>query len=51
MAPLPAFRFPTEETKFPVANTGLDFFGPFYIEDKQGKSRNIMDLFLHASLR
>ena len=36
MAPLPAFRFPTEETKFPFANTGLDFFGPFYIEDKQG---------------
>ena len=37
MAPLPAFRFPTEETKFPFANTGLDFFGPFYIEDKQSK--------------
>ena len=38
MAPLPSFRFPTEETKFPFANTGLDFFGPFYIEDKQGKT-------------
>ena len=37
MAPLPAFRFPTEETKFPFANTGLNFFGPFYIEDKQSK--------------
>ncbi|XP_075253189.1 uncharacterized protein LOC142344990 [Convolutriloba macropyga] len=37
MAPIPAFRFPTEETKFPFANTGLDFFGPFCIEDKQGK--------------
>ncbi|XP_075254843.1 uncharacterized protein LOC142346214 [Convolutriloba macropyga] len=34
MAPLPAFRFPTEETKFPFANTGLDFFGPFYSESK-----------------
>ena len=32
MAPLTAFRFPTEETKFPFANTGLDF-----IEDKEGK--------------
>ena len=37
MAPLPAFRFRTEKSKFPFANTGLDFFGPFYIEDKQGK--------------
>ena len=37
IAPLPAFRFPTEKTKFLFANTGLDFFGPFYIEDKQGK--------------
>ena len=37
MAPLPAFRFPTEETNFPFANTGLDFFGPFYIEDKRSK--------------
>ena len=37
MAPLPAFHFPTEETEFPFANIGLDFFGPFYIEDKQGK--------------
>ena len=37
MAPLPAFRFPIEETKFPFANTGLDFCGPFYIGDKQGK--------------
>ena len=36
LAPLPAFRFPTEETKFPFDNTGLDFFGPFYIEHKQG---------------
>ena len=37
MAPLPAFRFPTEKTKFQFANTGLDFFGPFYIADKQSK--------------
>ena len=37
MSPLPAFRFPTEESKFPFANTGLDFFGPVYIEDKQSK--------------
>ena len=51
MAPLPAFRFPTEETKFPFANTGLDFFGPFYIEDKQGKIEKHYGLFLHASLR
>ena len=37
MAPLPAFRFPTKEAKFPFANTGLDFFGLFYIEEKQSK--------------
>ena len=37
MPPLPAFCFPTEETNFPFANTGLDFFGPFYIKDKQSK--------------
>ena len=35
MAPHPAFRFSTEETKFPFAITGLDFFVLFYIEDKQ----------------
>ena len=37
LAPLPAFRFPAEETKFLFANTGLDLSGPFYIEDKQNK--------------
>ena len=37
IAPLLAFHFPTEETKFPFANTGLDVFGSFYFEDKQGK--------------
>ena len=37
MAPLPAFIFPIEETKFPFANTGLDFYGSFYTEDKPNK--------------
>ena len=35
MAPLPSFRFPTAETQFPFANSGVDFFGPFYIEDSK----------------
>ena len=35
MAPLP-FRFPTAKTQFPFANSGVDFFGPFYIEDSKG---------------
>ena len=39
MAQLLAFRFPTEEPKLPFANTGLYFFGPFYIKDKQRKNR------------
>ena len=37
MAPLPAFHFPIGETKFSFTNTGLDFFGSFYTEDKQNK--------------
>ena len=37
MAPFPAFRFPTEETKIPFANAGMEFFDPFYIEDKQSQ--------------
>ena len=51
MAPLPAFRFLTEEIKFPFANTGLDFFGPFYIENKQSKIEKHYGLVLPASLR
>ena len=33
MAPLRAFSFPSAATQFPVSNSGVDFFGPFYIED------------------
>ena len=44
MALFPAFRFPAEETKCPFANTGLDFFGPFYIEDKQSKTEKHLGL-------
>ena len=50
-APLPAFRFPKEETNFPFANTGLDFFARFILKTNKAKSRNITNLFLHASLR
>ena len=31
LAPLPTFRFQTAETEFHFANSGLDFFGTFYI--------------------
>ena len=36
MAPLRSFRFPTAKTQFPFANSVVDFFGPFYIEDCKG---------------
>ena len=36
MAPLPAFRFPSAATQFPFSNSGVNFFGPFYIEDTKG---------------
>ena len=36
MAPLPSFRFPTTKTQLPFANSGVYFFGPFYIEDSKG---------------
>ena len=37
MVPLPACRFPTNSTQYPFANSGVDFFGPFYIEDAKGQ--------------
>ena len=36
MAPLPSFGFTTAETQFRFANSCLDFFEPFYIEDSKG---------------
>ncbi|XP_075264214.1 uncharacterized protein LOC142356135 [Convolutriloba macropyga] len=37
MAPLPDCRIPTENKQFTFANCGLDFFGPFYIEEGKDK--------------
>ena len=37
MAPLPNCRFPTDSNQYPFANSGVDFFGPFYIEDAKGQ--------------
>ena len=37
MAPLPVCRFPDTLSQFPFANTEIDFFGPFYIEDTKDK--------------
>ena len=34
MAPLPLKRYPDENHLFPFTNAGVDFFGPFYIENK-----------------
>ena len=36
MVPLPSFRFSTAETQFSFANSGVDLFGPFYIEYFKG---------------
>ena len=44
MAILPSFRFPTAETQFPFANSCVDFFGPFYIEDSKGIIEKLYDL-------
>ena len=35
MADLPEFRFPDVNKQYPFVNTGMDMFGPFYIEDKR----------------
>ena len=35
MADLPEFRFPDAIKQYPFVNTGMDMFGPFYIEDKR----------------
>ena len=35
MADLPDFRFPDAYKQYPFVNTGMDMFGPFYIEDKR----------------
>ena len=37
MPPLPVCRFPDTLSQFPFANTGIDFFGSFYIEDTKNK--------------
>ena len=47
MASLPAFRFPSAATQFPFSNSGVDFFGPFYIENTKG-SLEIMAWFSRA---
>ena len=35
MADLPEFRFPDANKQYPFVKTGMDMFGPFYIEDKR----------------
>ena len=37
MSDLPPFRFADAEKQYPFINVGLDYFGPFYIEDKSRK--------------
>ena len=44
MAPLPSFHFPTAETQFPFANSGVDSFGPFYIKDSKGVMEKLYGL-------
>ena len=47
MAPLPACRFPTDSTQYSSANSGVDFFGPFYIEDAKGQIEKTLWPHLH----
>ena len=44
MAPLPACRFPTDSTQYTFANSGVNFFEPFYIEDSKGQIEKHSDL-------
>ena len=44
IAPLPACRFPTDSTQYPFANSGVDLFGPFYIEDAKGQIKKLYSL-------
>ena len=37
MPDLPHFRFADAEKQYPFINVGLDYFGPFYIEDNTRK--------------
>ena len=37
MSDLPHFRFADAEKQYPFINVGLDYFGPFYIEDNTRK--------------
>ena len=37
IAPLPACRFPTDSAQYLFANSGVNFSGPFYIEDAKGQ--------------
>ena len=37
MTPLPVCRFPDTLSQLPFANIGIDFFGPFYIQDSKDK--------------
>ena len=37
MSDLPNFRFADAEKQYPFINVGLDYFGPFYIEDNTRK--------------
>ena len=50
-APLPAFRFRTEKANFPLPSRDWTFLARFILKTNEAKSRNIMDLVLHASLR
>ena len=53
MAPLPVYRFPDtlSLSQFPFANTGIDFFGPFYIEDTKDKLTKYYDLIFTCMVR
>ena len=52
IADLPVFRFPDVNKQHSFVNTGMDMFGPFYIEDKRkGTPMHYVGLFTCLIIR
>ena len=45
MAPLPSSRFPQENTHYPFISTGVDFFAPFFIQNRKKTKKHYAIIF------